>query len=137
MLIAAPQRFAELEAIVHPLVRAAERVFLMAQAERGTAIAGLEIPLLFETGADAKVDATIVVSAPPEVQRQRLLKRADLDRKKLESLLARQLSDAEKRARADFVVDTGGDVSVSRAQLDAAIAQLQGRQGRAYALHWA
>ena len=137
VLIAAPQRFAELEAIVHPLVRAAERVFLMAQAERGTAIAGLEIPLLFETGADAKVDATIVVSAPPEVQRQRLLKRVDLDRKKLESLLARQLSDAEKRARADFVVDTGGDVSVSRAQLDAAAAQLRGRQGRAYALHWA
>ena len=95
-LLAAPERFAELEGIVHPLVRASERVFLQGEAASGSAIVVLEIPLLFETGADRNVDATIVVSAPAEAQRQRLLTRGR-DAQKLDSLLARQMPDAEKR----------------------------------------
>lgn len=136
-LMAEPKRFAELEAIVHPLVRASERAFLNEEAARGTAIAVLEIPLLFETGTDAKVDATIVVSAPADVQRRRLSLREGFDAKKIESLLARQMPDAVKRARADFVVDTSGSIEASSAQLDAIITQLSGRRRRAYALHWA
>jgi dephospho-CoA kinase len=136
-LVAEPERFKDLEAIVHPLVRAAERAFLKAEAARGAAIAVLEIPLLFETGAEVTVDATIVVSAPAEVQRQRLVKRQALGPEKLESLLARQMPDEEKRKRADFVVDTSGELAASRAQLDAIIAQLTERQGHAYERHWA
>ncbi len=136
-VVAQPKRFAELEAIVHPLVRAAERAFLNEEAARGTAIAVLEIPLLFETGADTKVDATIVVSAPADVQRRRLLHREGLDKEKIESLLARQMPDEEKRAHADFVVDTSGSIEASGAQLDAIIAELGGHRRRAYALHWA
>jgi dephospho-CoA kinase len=135
-LIAAPHRFGELEKIVHPLVREAERAFLRAQAERGTDVVALEIPLLFETGADALVDVTVVVSARPELQRQRLEKRG-VSREKLERLLARQLPDSEKRARADFVVDTSGDHESSQAQLDVIVEQLKDRAGGAYARHWA
>jgi dephospho-CoA kinase len=136
-LLAAPQRFPELEAIVHPLVRACERTFLRRAAARGTAIAVLEIPLLFETGADQLVDATIVVSATPELQRERLVKRDNLSREKLEGLLARQMPDAEKRRRADFVVDTSGAVAASRAQLDVILAQLKDRASGAFERHWA
>jgi dephospho-CoA kinase len=136
-LMAAPRRFAELEKIVHPLVRASERAFLQGEAASGRPVAVLEIPLLFETGADAMVDATIVVSAPADVQRQRLLQRADLDALRIESLLARQTSDAEKRARADFVVDTGVSVEASNAALDAIIARLRTWRGTAYQRCWA
>jgi dephospho-CoA kinase len=136
-LVAAPERFAEIEAIVHPLVRAAERVFLQAEFERGARFAVLEIPLLFETGADARVDATIVVSASPELQRQRLAKRGNLSPEKLEKLLARQMPDAEKCRRADFVVDTSGEVTASQARLDVILAQLNERHGEAYGRHWA
>jgi dephospho-CoA kinase len=136
-LLAAPQRFAELEAIVHPLVRACERTFLRRAAARGAAIAVLEIPLLFETGADQFVDATIVVSATPELQRARLMKRDNLSPEKLERLLARQMPDAEKRRRADFVVDTSGDVAASRAKLDVILGQLKDRAGGAFERHWA
>ena len=137
LLLAEPARFKELEGIVHPMVRLSERAFLQAEAARGTPIAVLEIPLLFETGADALVDATIVVSATPELQRRRLMKRPGLTPEKLDCLLARQIPDAEKRRRADFVVDTSGDVADSRAALDAIIAELRGRTGTAYGRHWA
>jgi dephospho-CoA kinase len=136
-LLAQPQRFGELEAIVHPLVREAERAFLRDEAKRGAEIAVLEIPLLFEAGSDKLVDASIVVSARPEVQRERLLKRPGLTKEKLDKLLGRQLPDAEKRRRADFVVDTSGNIEASRAALDTIIAELRGRRGEAYARHWA
>jgi dephospho-CoA kinase len=136
-LLAAPGRFTELEGIVHPLVRASERAFLQGEAASSTPIAVLEIPLLFETGADAMVDATIVVSAPAQVQRQRLLARAGLDARKIDSLLAQQMPDAEKRARADFVVDTGSGVEASNGALDAIIAELRTRRGTAYRRCWA
>jgi dephospho-CoA kinase len=134
-LIAAPHRFAELEAIVHPLVRSAERAFLHEQSDFGVPLVVLEIPLLFETRADALIDATIVVSAPAEVQRRRLDKRG-LPPEKIEQLLARQMPDAEKRARADFVVDTSGDIQSSQAQLDVIVKQLAHRHAEAYERYW-
>jgi dephospho-CoA kinase len=136
-LVANPGRFRELEAIVHPLVREAERVFLREYAERGAEMAVLEIPLLFETGADKLVDVTIVVSAGPELQRARLLKRPEISAEKLDRLLSRQVPDAKKRAAADFVVDTSVDIETSRAALDAAFDALRGRPGEAYVRHWA
>jgi dephospho-CoA kinase len=137
MLVAEPKGFIKLEAIVHPLVRASERAFLNDEAVRGAEIVVLEIPLLFETGQDHRVDATIVVSAPADVQRQRLMSRDGFDEKKIERLLARQMPDAEKRVHADFVVDTGRGIEPMNAALDAIIARLQGHRRRAYALFWA
>jgi dephospho-CoA kinase len=108
-----------LEAIVHPLVQAAESRFL-AQAEKGGApVALLDIPLLFETKAEGRVDAVVVVSAPPEVQRQRVLERPGMTTEKLEGLLNRQLPDAEKRRRADFVVDTSRGFDAARSEVEA------------------
>jgi len=136
-LVAHPEGFATLEGIVHPLVRAAERNFLRAEAERGAKVSVLEIPLLYETGAEKLVDAVIVVSASADVQRQRLSKRPGLTPEKLESLLARQTSDADKRVRANYVVDTGGSLAASQAALDAIVAEFPSLHARAYTEHWA
>lgn len=131
-----PRGLKRLESIVHPLVQAAERDFLSKASEQGAKMAVLEIPLLFETGGDARVDVTVVVSAPAEVQRERVLQRAGMTPAKLEAILARQMPDAEKRRRADFVVDTGVSVEESYAQVDAIVAALQNRGGRAYQQFW-
>ncbi len=136
MLRADPGGFARLEAIVHPLVRATERAFLKAEAARGATIAILEVPLLFETGADRLVDVTIVVSAPAEVQRARVLERPGMTPAKLDSLLSRQMADEEKRQRADFVVDTGGTLAATHRSLDSILDSLAGRTGTAFATHW-
>ncbi len=130
-------RFRKLEAIVHPLVRAAEKRFLQ-EADKSGAVAAavLEIPLLFETGRDKHVDAVIVVSAPAEVQRARVLARPGMTPEKLDGLLARQTPDAEKRRRADFVVDTGGSLADSEAQVDAILDSLKSKPAEAYARHW-
>ncbi|MGH6833925.1 MAG: dephospho-CoA kinase, partial [Methyloceanibacter sp.] len=106
-LAGSQRRLRQLEAIVHPMVVEAEIVFLREQEAKGAKLAVLEIPLLFETDADQRVDVTIVLSAPAEVQRKRVLARPGMTADKLEHLLARQISDAERRARADFVVDSG------------------------------
>ena len=98
--------FRRLEAIVHPLVRQSERAFLDAAAARGDELVVLDIPLLLETGGDARVDAIVVVSANPDAQRARVLARPGMTPEKLDSILARQLPDVEKRARADFVIET-------------------------------
>ena len=137
VLIAAPHRFAELEAVVHPMVQAAERAFLRAEAARGARLAVLEVPLLFATGTDAKVDVVIVASATREVQQARVLARAGMTPDKLDRLLERQVPDAEQRQRADFVVDTSGTFAENNAQIDAIIARLEGRSGGAYNRHWA
>jgi dephospho-CoA kinase len=136
-LLAEPEKFKRLEAIVHPLVFEAEREFLRAEAARGSHLAVLEIPLLLETGGERRVDAVIVVSAPAEAQRSRVMARPAMTLEKLEQMLSRQISDADKRARADFVVDTGGTFEETYAQVDRIIESLEGRDGVAYAKCWA
>ena len=113
---------ARLEAIVHPLVQDAERRLIAEARTRGEKVAVLDIPLLFESGADRRVDAVVVVSAPSEVQRARVLERPGMTVEKLEAILARQMPDAEKRARADFVVDTSQGFDAARAQVRAILA---------------
>lgn len=135
-LVAAPHRFKELEAIVHPRVRALQKQFLHDQAERSEKIAVLEIPLLFEGGAAAQVDVTVVVSSDRATQRARVLARSGMTEQKFDALLSRQLDDAEKRRRADFVVDTGGSVQSCNAQIDAILLKLTKRQGSAFARFW-
>jgi dephospho-CoA kinase len=108
-----------LEAIVHPLVRESERR-LVAEAEaQGAKVVVLDIPLLFETGGDKRVDAVVVASAPVEVQRARVLARPGMTEEKLAAILAKQMPDAEKRRRADFVVDTSRGLEAARAQVHA------------------
>jgi dephospho-CoA kinase len=136
-LIAKPEGFARLEAIVHPLVLAAERAFLHAEAAKGACTAVLEIPLLLETGGDARVDVVVVVSAPADKQRERVMQRPNMTPEKLEQVLVRQMPDAEKRAWADFIVDTGGTFAETDAQVDNIVESLQGRQGTAFATAWA
>lgn len=136
-LLADGSAFKRLEAIVHPLVHAAEREFLHAKAAKGAEKAVLEIPLLFETGGEKRVDVTIVVSAPPEIQRQRVLERPGMTVEKLEQILSRQMPDDEKRRRADFVVDTSRTIPETEAQIDRIMAQLDGRSGTAFTEHWA
>jgi dephospho-CoA kinase len=125
-----PQKLKQLETIVHPMVVRAEVDFLRAQEKRGAALAVLEIPLLFETDARSRVDVSVVVSAPEEVQRARVLARPGMAPAKLEALLKRQLSDAEKRARADYVVDTGTSHADMERQIDKILDSLRGREGR-------
>jgi dephospho-CoA kinase len=112
-----PEALRRLETIVHPLVRAAETRFLADAQARGAPIVVLDIPLLFETASQQRVDATVVVSAPGEVQRQRVLARPGMTADKLDVLLARQMPDSEKRRQADFVVDTSSGLDAARAQV--------------------
>jgi dephospho-CoA kinase len=102
-----PAALRRLEAIVHPLVRAEERRFLAAARRRGAGLVVLDIPLLFETGGQARVDAVVVVSAPASVQRARVLRRGGMTEARFRAILARQTPDAEKRRRADRLVRTG------------------------------
>jgi len=111
-----PAALKRLEAIVHPLVRTAEEKFLREVEAAGAKVVVLDIPLLFETGGGPRVDAVVVVSAPVETQRARALERG-VRPEQLEALLARQMPDAEKRARADFVVDSGKGIDYARAQV--------------------
>ena len=108
-----------LEAIVHPLVQEAERRLLAEAESRGEKVAVLDIPLLFETGGEKRVDAVVVVSAPPEVQRARVLERPGMTVEKLEAILAKQMPDDEKRRRADFIVDTSRGFEAARAEVRA------------------
>jgi len=118
-VVGKPEALKQLEAIVHPLVRAAQARFL-ADAERsGAPVAVLDVPLLFESGGDRRVDAVVVVSAPADVQRARTLDRAGMTAEKFEALLRKQMPDDEKRRRADFVVDTSQSFDSARAQVRA------------------
>lgn len=108
---------AKLEGIVHPLVRGMENAFRTRAAGEGRRIAVLDIPLLFETGGESRVDAVVVVTAPAEVLTARALKRPGMDAVRYATLAARQMSDAEKRARAHFVIDTSGTFDATRKQV--------------------
>lgn len=106
-VVGKPPALARLEAIVHPLVRAEERQFLARNFRAGTDVVVLDVPLLFETGGEDRCDAVVVVSAPALVQRQRVLRRPTMTAQTLAGILSRQMPDAQKRRRADYVIPTG------------------------------
>jgi dephospho-CoA kinase len=112
-----PDALKKLEAIVHPLVRQDSERFLAEAEARGEPVVVLDIPLLFETGGAERVDAIVVVSAGPDEQRARVLERPGMTIEKLEAITAKQIPDAEKRARADFVVDSSKGFDFARAQV--------------------
>jgi dephospho-CoA kinase len=116
-VIGHPEEMLKLERIVHPLVAKARDAFLAEAEKRGASVAVLDIPLLYETGGEALCDAVVVVSAPADMQRQRVLERPDMTEAKFTAILAKQMPDAEKRARADFVVDTSQGFDAARAQV--------------------
>ena len=112
-----PAAIKQLEQIVHPMLGASRQKFF-ADAEAAKApVVVLDIPLLFETGGEKRVDAVVVVSTSPELQRERVLARGTMDKAKLEAIIAKQMPDAEKRKRADFVVDTSHGLEPVRAQI--------------------
>ena len=109
----------QLEAIVHPMVQDTERRFLAEAEAKGAPVVVLDIPLLFETGGDSRVDAVVVATAPAEVQRARAMRRSGMTEQRLDAMLARQMPDSEKRLRADFLVDTSRGFDDARAQVRA------------------
>jgi len=128
LVLGKPDELAELEAIVHPAVQAARERFI--QAHRDSPALLFEIPLLYETSAESGFDTVIVVSAPADVQRARVLARPGMSEAKLAAILARQVPDKEKRARADFVIDTGGNMSTTERQVRDILACLGLGRGR-------
>lgn len=124
-----PANFSKLEAIVHPLVRERQEAFLRKAREENQNFAVLDIPLLFETGAETRVDKIVVVSCAPEIQRQRVLSRPGMTEEKLELILARQMPDAEKRRRADFIIDSGNGVEAARDQVREILQRLSAGSG--------
>ena len=114
-VIGDPEALKRLEAVVHPLVGAHRAAFFREVA--GAQVAVVDVPLLYETGGDRAVDRVVVVTCPPEMQRERVLARPGMTADKLDAILARQTPDADKRARADFVIDTRGGIEDARRQV--------------------
>lgn len=112
-----PGLLKQIESIVHPLVGKDRADFLVAAREQGAPLVMVDVPLLFETGGEAYVDAVIVVSCPPDLQRARVLARPGMTEEKFESILARQTPDEVKRAKSDFVIDTGLGLDAAREQV--------------------
>jgi len=129
MVLDNPERMKELEAIVHPLVREEEEFFLD-RAGSQSPIAVLDIPLLLETSGETRCDAVLVVTAPASVQRDRVLARPGMTEEKFRAILARQMPDADKRARAHFLVDTSRGFASAEAQVRSVLTCLAGRPGR-------
>lgn len=113
-VIGKPENMKKLEAIIHPLVHKKEQEFLKEAETRGDKLVVLDIPLLFETGGKNRVDKIIVVTAPANVQRERVMARDGMTKEKFESILARQVPDSEKREQADFVIDTSLGLEVAK-----------------------
>ena len=122
-----PSLLARIEAVVHPLVKERQIAFLT-QAARVSDMAVLDIPLLFETRRDRDVDVVIVVSANADLQRERALARPGMTAQKLDFILSRQVPDAEKRKRADFVIDTSSSLAVTAREVDKVIAAIRGKE---------
>ena len=120
-----PQAIKKLEAVIHPLVRADSERFLDENRKLDTAIVVLDIPLLFEKGGRERVDKVVVVTAPAEIQRERVLARPGMTEKKLEGILALQMPDEEKRKRADFIIDTGQGLEPAREAVRDILRQLR------------
>src|SRR3954447_8511330 len=112
-----PAAMQRLEKLVHPMLRSHHQRFLAEAEQSGAPVAVVDVPLLYETGGEQRVDAVVVVTTSPEVQRERILARDNMTTEKLEAILARQLPDAEKRRRADFVVDTSHGLDPVRARI--------------------
>ncbi|CAH1658215.1 dephospho-CoA kinase [Chelatococcus asaccharovorans] len=128
-VIGHPDRMAALERLIHPLVRA-DRDDLLARARAaGAPLVVFDVPLLYETGADKECDAVLVVTAAPEIQRERVLARPDMTPERFALIHVKQMPDAEKRRRADFIVDTGRGLADAEAQVDAIIASIAARTG--------
>jgi dephospho-CoA kinase len=128
-----PERLKELEAIVHPLVRAERDAFLTAAVAARAPVAVIDIPLLFETGGERDCDAVLVVTASREVQRARVLARAGMTEEKFAAIAAKQMPDAEKRQKAHFLVDTGRGFAAAERQVGDILRALAGRPGRVLA----
>lgn len=124
-VLGTPEALKTLEGIVHPLLGQHRRTFFEHAEVNGTDLVVLDVPLLFETGGDRGLDAVIVVSAPEHVQRERVLARPGMTLEKLEAILARQLPDSEKRARADIVIDTSHGVEDARRQVKEAMSRIR------------
>lgn len=127
-----PEALARLEAIIHPLVRAEEEAFLMRCRQAGAGVAVLDVPLLLETGGQGRCDAVLVVTAPTEVQKARVMARPGMTEDKFAAILARQMPDAEKRRRAHFLVDSGQGLMAARRQVGSILRLLAGRPGRVH-----
>ncbi|WP_434724610.1 dephospho-CoA kinase [Mesorhizobium sp. RIZ17] len=131
MVLADPAALKKLEAIIHPLVRADAEAFLAKHRAAGAPLAVLDIPLLFETGGRSRVDKVVVVTASPDIQRERVLARPGMSEEKFSSILAKQVPDAEKRRQADFIIDTGNGFEAARKSVEAVIGELTGdKSGR-------
>ena len=121
-----PEAMARLNGIVHPLIGRDRAAVFEQAAASGADMIIMDVPLIFETGGEKNMDAVIVVSAPAKMQRERVLAREGMNPERLDAILAQQVPDAEKRARADYVVDTGQGLEHARAQVQAIIAALRG-----------
>jgi dephospho-CoA kinase len=130
IVIGSPENMARLEAIVHPLVSKEKKRFLAEASAAGKPLVVLDIPLLLETGGDRRCDAVLVVTAAPETQRERVLARAGMNEDKFAAVLAKQTPDAEKRARAHFVVDTTHGRASAERQVGDILRALASRPGR-------
>lgn len=124
-----PEALKRLEAIIHPLVAQAQIDWLMARDQAGAPMVLLDIPLLFETGGETRVDVVVVVSAPADLQRARVLERPGMSEEKFEAILAKQVPDAEKRARADYIVETDKGLDHAFDQVRQIVDALTGRTG--------
>jgi dephospho-CoA kinase len=125
-----PAALARLEAIMHPLVAASRDAFLTEAEKGGAKLVVLDVPLLFETGGDRRVDAVVLVTAPEAVQKERVSRRPGMTPERLAVILARQMPDVEKRARAHFIIDTGGELAATRRQVRAILRALAGAKNR-------
>jgi dephospho-CoA kinase len=130
LVLGRPDALRRLEGIVHPLVRAEENAFLERIGRAGGFLAVLDVPLLLETGGEARCDAVLVVTASPEIQRERVLSRPGMTDERFQLILEKQMPDAEKRRRAHFLVDTGRGFPSARAQVRGILRCLAGRSGR-------
>lgn len=122
--------FARLNAIVHPAVTGDRAAFFEGHAQKGAWLCVADIPLLYETGAEARLDAVVVVSAPPEIQKQRVMARPGMTEQRFQQIVSQQMSDAEKRRRADFIIDTGTSLETTREAVRALIVKLRAGSGQ-------
>lgn len=122
-----------LEQILHPRVRAAEIAFVLKAQKEGKELVVLDIPLLYESGADSRCDAVVVVTAPEDVQRERVMSRPHMTEEKFHVILSRQMPDAEKRKRADFIIETHKGLEHSAEAVHIVIAALKNKEGKDHA----